>query len=141
MTVNYQGNTVSNEDLRNALEQLSNTTGQTVTVHSGDRDPASNSDANGSSRSLHLDGSAADISIGNMTTREASEAAARSGLFDGVGNYDGSESYGAHAHVDLGRTRPDGSGRRWSVNTGNQTTGWFDQSNINQPPTNDPGNS
>lgn len=48
--------------------------------------------------SRHLEGLAADITVDGLTTREVSEAAARAGLFNGVGYYD--QPF-PHTHVDI----------------------------------------
>jgi uncharacterized protein YcbK (DUF882 family) len=133
MPVDFGGHPVSDPKLRDALDKLSDQTGRTVHVTSGDRTAAQNAAAGGAGGSHHLDHTAADITIDGMSTREASEAAARSDLFDGVGNYDGSAVHGAHTHVDMGGRRKDGSGRRWNENKKGQVSGWHGQTSIDTP--------
>jgi uncharacterized protein YcbK (DUF882 family) len=133
MPVDFGNHTVSDPELKKALEKLSDQTGRTVHVTSGDRDAAQNAAANGASGSSHLSGKAADITIDGMSTREASEAAARSDLFNGVGHYDGSAQHGQHTHVDMGKRHADGSGRRWSENKNGKVSGWHNQTSIEAP--------
>jgi uncharacterized protein YcbK (DUF882 family) len=133
MSVDFGRHTVSDPDLQSALQTLSDQTGRTVRVTSGDRDAVENAAANGADRSAHLTGKAADITIDGLSAREASEAAARSDLFDGVGHYDGSARHGEHTHVEIGRRRADGSGRRWAEGKDGRISGWHSQSNIIVP--------
>lgn len=44
---------------------------------------------------------AADIHVPGMTNLNVAHAAANSGLFSGVGYYEGSKKNGPHAHVDI----------------------------------------
>ncbi|GEM_PF-3394608 len=77
----------------------------------------------------HASGGAADIVVDGLTTREVSEAAARSGLFDGVGHYEADRDIGAHTHVDVTGRGPSGAARLWLVGGGaaaaGATLGWF----------------
>ncbi|HVK03955.1 MAG TPA: hypothetical protein VM490_10790 [Armatimonadaceae bacterium] len=73
----------------------------------------------------HARGVAADIVVDGLTTREVSEAAARSGLFDGVGHYEVAADVPAHTHVDVaGRGGPGGDARLWLVGAAGATLGW-----------------
>ncbi|MCB9761742.1 MAG: DUF882 domain-containing protein [Alphaproteobacteria bacterium] len=128
--VDTQGHPLSDETLRERLELLSaRLGGATVRVLAGDLPP----ERAGSPQSPHLAGKAADIRVPGLTTREVSEAAARSGLFDGVGHYDASPRHPAHTHVDLGGRRPDGTGRRWAVGADDTPKGWHDDGHVQAP--------
>lgn len=58
--------------------------------------------ARAAGEAFHAQGLAADIAVDGLTTRDVSEAAARSGLFAGVGHYDAGADAFAHTHVDIG---------------------------------------
>ena len=73
---------------------------------SGDRDAAANDAVIGATTSPHLTNQGADIQVAGMSNLQVADAAANSGLFTGVGYYEGGKKWGPHAHVDIkGRGR------------------------------------
>ena len=78
-----------------------------IVITGGDR--PSNSKYGAGSRSTHVQGIAADISIPGQSHLETANQASESGLFGGVGWYEegyrGPNGEGPHTHVDLRKSR------------------------------------
>jgi len=106
--------------MQEKLLNLSEQEGQTVQVTSGVRTPAQNAAVNGSSNSSHLStnpSQAADIRIQGNTRNQTFNAAANSGQFNRVNEYDPSAPNAqpgrAGVHVDLNTTKRQGRYVNW----------------------------
>ena len=84
-----------------AMDRLTQSWGQPLTVTSGYRDPAYNASVGGARNSQHTHGNAFDISVAGMSPEErlALATAARNAGFQGFGFYDNS------LHFDVGAPR------------------------------------
>ena len=139
--LNMNGNEITSDETKNNLIGLSiNMKNEgvtedyaTINVTGGDRDGASNANANGATGSRHLSGDAADIAVDGVTNKALTKAAGESGLFSksiyypnwgDTGNFGTHEvkgvdaegkptttqvlnfqSNGPHSHVDNGPTK------------------------------------
>lgn len=96
-------------DVMNALWELNRQIGcsKDILITGGDRDPSSTLGAG--SDSTHAQGIAADIAVPGQTHLETANQASQSGIFGGVGWYEGGyrgpHGEGPHTHVDM-RKRP-----------------------------------
>ena len=87
-----------------ALEKFRTICGnRSIRISSGYRCQKHNKGVGGAEKSQHIEGQAADINIQGLTTKQVYDLANKSGLFGGIGYYQG------WVHVDNGP-----AGRRWS---------------------------
>ncbi|MEX2180713.1 MAG: RHS repeat-associated core domain-containing protein [Gemmatimonadaceae bacterium] len=119
-TVILNGATLSNPRMRERLEQFAQHVGRDVVLNgqnSGDRTAASNRSVEGALESPHLSGEGADIHVVGMDNLELAHKANESGLFNGVGYYEGSAKHGPHTHVDIKNRKA-----TWNENAAGETT-------------------
>lgn len=103
-TVILNGAKLSNPDLFDRLNEFAKFVGRDIVLNgprSGDRSAEDNDAVSGATQSPHKTNEGADIHAWGFTNLELSHRAVASGLFNGVGYYEGSATYGPHAHVDI----------------------------------------
>ncbi|MFZ5969326.1 MAG: YcbK family protein [Bacillota bacterium] len=82
------------EELLDKLQKLRDMLGKPVIVVSGYRTPEYNQKVGGATKSLHLEGKAADIKVSGITPKKLAEYAEKIG-FRGIG------IYASFVHVDI----------------------------------------
>ena len=102
--VNFGNKKISSQVLKERLEEFADKNGYEIKVIGGDRSVESNDKVGGTSKSRHLYGDAADISVKGRSNREVAIQAKNSGLFKTTIYYPVSNTPGAlppHVHVDM----------------------------------------
>lgn len=89
-----KGEVLIADGLIEKLQALRDYLGKPITIVSGYRSPAYNKKINGSTKSQHMYGRAADIRVSGVSTEEVAKAAIKLG-FKGIGIYD------TFTHVDI----------------------------------------